>query len=307
MGAEKSLTPVDLVKRSAASPEMIAFLWAAVENGRSVIVCGDKDTGRTSTLNAAALFIRPDARIVSVESRRELALPHRQWNALTTRDGDPSKGIPAEEEAAALVHLSEALRQRADCILVGDLRRAEAFPVFAAMISGVPTMTTFEADSVKDLVNRLEDPPFNIPRIVFTAIHLVLIQAREDAGGTPRRRTTKVVEVVGYEPKTNELITNTVFQWEPKSGQFTFKGHSFLYDEIAEKKGIDGEAVQKDMQRRVDVVNYMVKKGVADSKEIHDLVASYRQDAVGTWRRVVEVDMPPAGARGDFPPVERIK
>ena len=44
----------------------------------------------------------------------------------------------------------------------------------------------------------------------------------------------QVLEIVGFEPETNELITNTVYEWDPSTDRFVFKGHSFLFDKIME-------------------------------------------------------------------------
>ena len=186
LGSEKPFTPVDLVKRGAASPEMVAFLWLAVESGHSLMICGNRDTGRTSTLNALAFFIRPDARIVSVEHRPEITIPHAQWTPHTTQgSGVGSDDSTAQEEIAAHLRLNEAMRQR-DYILLGDLRGTESFPMFAAMTCSLPTMCTFEADSVRALVYRLGDPPFNLPRIVMAALDLVLVLAQVETEGRPR-------------------------------------------------------------------------------------------------------------------------
>src|SRR5881409_4499677 len=74
---EKPFTPVELVKFGTASAEMVAYLWVAVENGKSMMVCGGTASGKTATLNSAGLFIRPGAKIVSIEDTREINLPHR--------------------------------------------------------------------------------------------------------------------------------------------------------------------------------------------------------------------------------------
>ena len=90
------------------------------------------------------------------------------------------------------------------------------------------------ADSVKSMVNRLENPPINTPRILLSALNNVIIQiqARTDKGVV--RRLKQVLEIVGFEPETNELITNTVYEWDPGTDKFVFKGHSFLFDKISD-------------------------------------------------------------------------
>ncbi len=276
---EKPFTPTELIKYGTASPEMVAYLWLAVEHGRSMMVCGGTATGKTATLNAAALFIRPGAKIVSIEDTREINLPHENWIPGTTRSGVGEKG--ADGKAAGEIDMFDlvraALRQRPNYIVVGEVRGRETYTMFQAMATGHPTMSTMHADSVKSMVNRLENPPINTPRILLTALNFVIIQnfARIGAESEQVRRIVQVVELVGFEPETNELITNTVYEWDTATDSFIFKGHSFLFDELQEMKNMTHDEMDREFERRVDLVNYMVEKELDDYKDISRLVVSY--------------------------------
>ena len=158
--------------------------------------------------------------------------------------------------------------------------------MFQAMATGHPTMSTMHADSVKSMVNRLENPPINTPRILLTALKFVVIQKHARVGDATVRRVTQIVELVGFEPETNELITNTVYEWDPGTDSFIYKGHSFLFDEIMEMKNMTHEEMEQEFQRRVDLVNYMVEKGMNDFREISKVVVSYYQYPEETAKRV---------------------
>ncbi|MCD6411842.1 MAG: type II/IV secretion system ATPase subunit, partial [Thermoplasmata archaeon] len=69
-------SPIELVKMNTLSPEMLAYLWLAVEHGASGIFAGGTASGKTTTLNAISLFIPKEAKIVSIEETREINLPH---------------------------------------------------------------------------------------------------------------------------------------------------------------------------------------------------------------------------------------
>jgi flagellar protein FlaI len=276
---EKPFTPTELIEYNTASPEMVAYLWLAIEHGRSMMVCGGTATGKTATLNAAALFIRPGAKIVSIEDTREINLPHENWIPGTTRSGVGEKG--ADGKAAGEIDMFDlvraALRQRPNYIVVGEVRGRETYTMFQAMATGHPTMSTMHADSVKSMVNRLENPPINTPRILLTALNFVIIQnfARIGAESEQVRRIVQVVELVGFEPETNELITNTVYEWDTATDSFIYKGHSFLFDELQEMKNMTHDEMDREFQRRVDLVNYMVEKELDDYQDISRLVVSY--------------------------------
>ncbi len=285
---EKPFTPTELVKFGTASPDMVAYLWIAVENGKSMMVCGGTASGKTATLNSAGLFIRPGAKIVSIEDTREINLPHENWIPGTTRTGVGERG--ADGKAGGEIDMYDlvraALRQRPNYILVGEVRGAETYTMFQAMATGHPTMSTMHADSVKSMVNRLENPPINTPRILLTALNFVIIQTHARIGDSIVRRIKQIVELVGFEPETNELITNTVYEWDPATDTFVYKGHSFLFDEIMEMKNMTHEEMEAEFQRRIDIINYMVEKGMVDFRDIAKIVVSYYQYPEETAKRI---------------------
>ena len=97
--------------------------------------------------------------------------------------------------------------------------------MFQAMATGHTTYSTMHADSVQSMVNRLENQPINCPRILLTALRNVIIQSQVRVGQDLARRMKQVIEIVGFEPDTNELISNTVYEWDQATDRFVYKGH----------------------------------------------------------------------------------
>ena len=285
---EKPFTPVELIKFKTASPDMVAYIWIAIEHGKSMMVCGGTASGKTATLNSAGLFIRPGAKIVSIEDTREINLPHENWIPGTTRSGVGERGPDGKAGGEIDMYdlVRAALRQRPNYIIVGEVRGKETYTMFQAMATGHPTMSTMHADSVKSMVNRLENPPINTPRILLTALNFVIIQTHARIGDSIVRRIKQVVELVGFEPETNELITNTVYEWDPATDSFLYKGHSFLFDEIMEMKNMTHEEMEAEFQRRIDIINYMREKDMVDFREIAKIVISYYQYPEETAKKI---------------------
>jgi flagellar protein FlaI len=285
---EKPFTPVELIKFNTASPDMVAYIWIAIEHGKSMMVCGGTASGKTATLNSAGLFIRPGAKIVSIEDTREINLPHENWIPGTTRSGVGERRADGKQggEIDMFDLVRAALRQRPNYIIVGEVRGKETYTMFQAMATGHPTMSTMHADSVKSMVNRLENPPINTPRILLTALNFVVIQTHARIGDSIVRRIKQIVELVGFEPETNELITNTVYEWDPATDSFLYKGHSFLFDEIMEMKNMTHEEMEAEFQRRVDIINYMREKDMIDFREIAKIVISYYQYPDETAKKI---------------------
>jgi len=92
------------------------------------------------------------------------------------------------------------------------------------------------------------------------------------------RRIKQVLEIVGFEPETNELITNTVYEWDASNDTFLFKGHSFLFDKIIEVRNYTHEDMDAEFQRRVAVIHYLAEKKITDYRQLWRLVAGYYKD-----------------------------
>lgn len=284
----KPFTPTDMLRYKTVSPEMMAYLWLGVENGESMILVGGTASGKTSALNSLAIFIPPGAKIVTIEDTREINLPHENWIPGATRTGVGERD--ADGRAAGEIDMYDlvraALRQRPNYILVGEVRGKETYIMFQAMATGHSTYSTMHADSVKSMVNRLENPPINCPRILLTALRNVLIQSQVKVGNEFVRRMKQIVEIVGFEPETNELITNTVYEWDPATDRFVFKGHAFLFDKIMEMRSLTHDEMMAEFDRRVELVTYLLKKDLRNHTEIWNLVSAYYKDHDKTMLRI---------------------
>ena len=121
---EHAFTPADLIKNGTYSPEILAYLWLAVENNKSMIFAGATAAGKTSSLNSVSLFIPPVAKIVSIEDTHELMLHHTNWIGSVTRESFSKTDTVADIDMYEL--LRQALRQRPEYIIVGEIRGKEA-------------------------------------------------------------------------------------------------------------------------------------------------------------------------------------
>jgi len=105
-------------------------------------------------------------------------------------------------------------------------------------------------------------------------------------GSSVVRRIIDLVEIVGFEPETNELITNTVFEWDQATDSFIYKGHSFLYDKIQEMKGLTSDEMREEVERRIEIINYMIRKHMTDFKKVGALVSSYYKEPEVAYERI---------------------
>jgi flagellar protein FlaI len=272
---EDPITITDLVNWNTCSPEMAAHIWMAVHYGESIIFAGGTASGKTATMNASSIFIPPSVKIISIEDTREVNLPHQNWIAGITRE-------TGDEDSAGNITmfklLKAALRQRPEYILVGEVRGEETMTMFQAMATGHITYSTMHADSVSSIVYRLENPPINIPRVLLTALNMVVIHGQMRLKGKMVRRIVEITEIIGIEPTTLEVITNKAYIWNPSTDTFTYGGHSNLYEKYMDRDDSTYEEVMAELNRRADVVRWMCSHNVRNLTYVADIVAQYYED-----------------------------
>ncbi|NYT05471.1 MAG: type II/IV secretion system ATPase subunit [Methanomicrobiales archaeon] len=272
---DEPITPTDLIEWSTFSPLSIAFIWLAVENGKSCIFCGGTASGKTTSLNAISLFIPPLAKIVTLEDTRELKLPHPNWIPSVTRESFDSAGKGSIDMYELL---RAALRQRPEYILVGEVRGQEALTLFQAMSTGHVTYATMHADSVSSAVHRLENPPLNVPRNMLNALDLVSVQVQARIGGQRIRRNKQLIEILDIDPRTNELITNEVFKWHPATDEIRYSGKSYILEEIMEERGWSEARMREELKRRQEILEWMRIKKLRHYKDVAKVLISYYRD-----------------------------
>lgn len=276
-------TPLDLVRFGTLSLDMLAWFWLTVEAGQSLILSGGTASGKTTGLNAIAQFIPPQAKVVSIEDTREVNLPHHNWIKAVTRSGSTAEGTG---EIGMFDLLKASLRQRPEYILVGEVRGVEATVAFQAMATGHTVYSTMHADSARSVVYRLENDPINVPRLVLQALDIIAIQGQVRFKGKRVRRIKEVVELVGMDPSTKEILTNTVFRWDAANDTFETGTRSYMLDDIAQERNWTKERMRQEQASRRKVLQWMIDQGFRDTRQITQVVQHYYRDPAGVLARV---------------------
>lgn len=261
------LTPIDLIKLGTMSADVAAYIWQALEVGQNIFVVGGTASGKTTTLNAILSFIPIDKKIVSIEDTKELNIPHENWVQTLTRQGTGDVN-PATGKRIGEVNMFDllvnSLRQRPDYIIVGEVRGREAYTVFQSMAVGHTAVSTFHSNDIPSFIHRLEGEPLNIPRSMISSLNIILLQGIVKVGGRSVRRILKVVEVVGVERQTNEVITNPVFEWDQNADRFFFSGHSYMHERILRSEKITLEQLNISMDRKKKALEEVEGRGRLD-------------------------------------------
>jgi flagellar protein FlaI len=80
------------------------------------------------------------------------------------------------------------------------------------------------------------------------------------------------------DPETNELITNSVYTWNPADDTFNYSGHSYIYEQITMAKNWSPREMQREVKRRIDVLSWMQKANMNNYRQVARIVSGYYKD-----------------------------
>jgi len=260
---------VDLVSRGTINSETAAFLWLAVDGlgakPANILVSGGTGSGKTTTLNVLASFIPERERIITIEDTAELNLPIEHWIRFETRP----PGLEGTGEVTMDILVKNSLRMRPDRIVVGEIRHAEAFTLFTAMNTGHDgSMGTVHANSAKETIVRLLNPPMKVPPLMLDALNLIVVQARiHDRRKGTIRRVTEVAEVIGViEGKPQVQL---LFEWDPTIDKLKSTGVPSKYgDLLLRYTGLSKEDFNNELKKRKKLIEQLVSKNIREMPKV---------------------------------------
>ena len=275
--SETPISVTQLINWGTIDAGIAAYLWLCLQFGRSIFVCGETASGKTTTSNAIFPFIPPDKKIYSVENTPEVQIPHAVWQQLLTRSTGPKEG--QIDEGTLLL---AGLRSRPDYIIPGETRGIEGRVVFQAMQTGHPVVTTFHAGSVTKVIQRFTGHPINIPKTFMDNLDVVLIQMAVENKGKRLRRVLSIDEIEGYNKEVDGIMSRKAFEWEPVEDTHLFKANrnSYILEQrIAPIAGFENPMQIYDLyDRRKNILERMVEEEIFDYYEVVQFIWTYYRE-----------------------------
>lgn len=112
---------------------------------KTMLISGGTGTGKTSFLNALIPSIPDHERLITMEDVPELKIPHRNWAPLIFSGGS---GTVGDQGVVSL--LNACLRLRPDRIILGEIRKENAFAFCSAINTGHEgSLATIHANNPK--------------------------------------------------------------------------------------------------------------------------------------------------------------
>lgn len=269
-------TLVDFVKNNTVTPEILSLIWLSIQYEMNVLISGGTASGKTSFLNVCMPFIPPNQRIVSIEDTRELQLPKfLYWCPLTVRQPNPE----GKGEVSMLDLLINSLRMRPDRIILGEMRKKEQAEVlFEAMHTGHSVYATVHADTVEETIQRLTNPPIEVPKNLLTGVNLNVVMFRDRRKGF--RRTLQVGEFVPSMDEAGASVKpNVLYRWKAATDKMVEHAAPLrLFAELSRVTGMSMEQINRDLQKKQRIINWMVKENISNVNDVGALMREYYTD-----------------------------
>lgn len=262
-------TITKFIRTRTISAKAAALVWLAMQYELSALIVGGTASGKTSALNVLANFFPPNQRIVSIEDTREIRLPSfLHWVPMSTR-------LPNAEgkgEIAMGDLLVNSLRMRPDRILVGEVRRRrEAETLFEAIHTGHSVYATFHSNNAEEAIERLTNPPIDVPKIMLPAISLLIVQFRNRRTGT--RRTFQIAEIL---PGSK---ANVLMQYDAKKDELVKVNSSKqLFKTLSLYTGMSLKEIMASLKEKEMVLNYLNKFDITSVDGVGKVIAEYYTD-----------------------------
>ncbi len=264
---KRPLSIIDLINNRTLDYKIAARLWLYTDGFKvrpaNLLIGGVPAAGKTTLLNAMFSFFRPDQRIVTIEETYELDTSSQENAARLETNAD----LPMVEL------VKNALRMRPDMIIIGEVRGVEANDMVAAMNVGKICMGTIHASSTRDVINRLEHSPMNVPRDILPVIDALLVISPLNESGQRVRKVTQMSELSGIE---TQVLLSDIYKYDYKTRQASPILPSVAYrDTISRLIGVSPTDVLAEEVIRGRILEQLNKLGKRDMKSLSQAVKDY--------------------------------
>ncbi|HIP15623.1 MAG TPA: hypothetical protein EYG77_00260 [Methanothermococcus okinawensis] len=134
---------------------------------------------------------------------------------------------------------------------------------------------TIHANSASEAINRLINPPMNVPKIMLSSLDFIINQQRIKRNRKTIRRILEVIEISG----SGENISQTLlFTYDSVEDTIKREGICMWEEEVCNIAGITREELIEDRLNRIEVLKYAVRNNIRDIKSVGNLIRRYQED-----------------------------
>jgi flagellar protein FlaI len=264
-----------LIKRGTTTPDVLAYVWLAMDSGRNLVIAGSPASGKTTLLSALFSFIPRFEKAVTIEEDiNELKARMEITNTIELY-GSRYGGVTTREQVL------NALRMRPSRIIVGEVRGEETRELFASANLGIPFITTMHSSSGgMELIKKLLIRPMGVESRSLSMLDVALYMRHADLSKRVlsdvfeyRWLSRAETEVTEPEVGDGDAVEIASIVSGGKLNTGALQG-SKVVDAYSRKSGLSRKLVLKEFDRRAAFLREVCASG-ATSGEIAEKVQHY--------------------------------
>lgn len=223
-----AITGDDYLRLGSMTQTILTFLSLCVKARVNILISGGTGSGKTTMLNLLSSFIPEHEMVITIEDTLELQLQQKHVRRRVVRRSTNKDMMDVDQKAL----VKNALRERPDRIILGEIRDESIVDMLSAMSTGHEgSMCTVHADNVDKLFGTRiptmfpanEFSPRQTSMMIADAIQVV-VQIRRFPDGTRKVTEIAVVEGVGDEKAGSPIITKTLYGYDNENKCFFCTG-----------------------------------------------------------------------------------
>ncbi|MGC8730402.1 MAG: ATPase, T2SS/T4P/T4SS family [Candidatus Micrarchaeia archaeon] len=271
------LSILDLINRQELDYRIAARLWLYTEGlhvkPANILIGGMPASGKTTLLNSLFSFYRPEERVITIEETYEL----------NTSTQENCVNLETNQDMPLITLVNNALRMRPDIMIIGEVRGPEANDMITAMNVGKICVGTIHASSSRDVINRLQHFPMNVPKDIIPVIDAIIIVSPIYIKNTITRKITQISEISGIE---DQVLLSDLYVYDYKSQKGSPIMPSVTYrDNLSKLLGISPMDIVEEERARALLLEKMNNMNLTKIEEIHNVVEDYYKDPVATLEK----------------------
>jgi flagellar protein FlaI len=140
--------------------------------------------------------------------------------------------------------------------------------LFEAIHTGHSVYATFHANNAQETVDRITNPPIDVPEVMLPAISLIILQYRNRRTG--KRRTFQLAEILP------DASANVLMQYDPKEDKLKKVSSSkALISSLKLYTGFTDAEITKNLAEKESVLKYLVKLDINTVDGVGRVMAEY--------------------------------
>jgi hypothetical protein len=164
--------------------------------------------------------------------------------------------------------------------------------MISAMNIGKISMCTIHGSSSRDLINRLQHTPMDVPMDIIPVVDAILITTPFYNGSTVTRKVTQISEISGIE---TQVLLSDLYKYDYKTKKGSPILPSVTYrDMLSSLIGVPATSILAEERVRSIILERLNQMGKRDIRSISDVVKDYYDDPDGALKRLGITDIKPA-------------